>query len=274
MDWAASDSAPSLFSGDGDSILSVRRFSWSKPVAGDDPCVAPEVKSVAEAVERVKQIQRHVEINEPRGRHDGVACFNQLFHSVLTRLEEGLVHDYFADERFVSGLAVALANRYFNVLKNGRLRPESNPASWRVLLERRSDPDIAGILFTTGGLNALLNLDMSVALLATTYRKRFDRNLAEKHADYLKVVGLIVDEVDEIRGHFSTSLIRAIEPEVFNQVDTALRNWSVQEARDAAWMNAGLLKRLRDHRVDKVSFLCRLDELVGMTNSLLLAPAA
>lgn len=273
MDWAAGDSVASLLRGDAESIVSLRRFTWRGARPDSDPNRAPAVKSVSEAVERIKRIQEFVESNEPRGRHDGVACFNQVLHVVATRLLEGLRYGYFSNETFVADFTVRLANRYFEVLRTDQLEPESNPAAWRALLCRRDNPDIPAILFSTGGLNALMNYDVPVALFEASYRRRFDRHLAAKQDDYLKITGLIVEEVDEMREQFCTSLIRAIEPDVFDQVHAALQSWSVREAQNAAWRNAQLLKRLRDHRVDKAGFLSRLDGLVGMSNSLLLKPA-
>lgn len=270
MDWAASNALTSLLNGD--STFSLGRLPWRAAGRADNPYLAAGVRSVLEATERLKQIQHFLEAGEPRGRHDGVACFNQVLYVLTTRLGEGVSSGYFADARFVEDLGVRLCNRYLEVLQSEHLQAGANPVAWRALLERRDELEVPGILYAVAGLNALINYDLPGVLTDTLRRSRFHRTPPRQRQDYANVGDLAAQEVEEMHEHFSTSLIRAIDPQAHQQVSAALANWSVREAWDAAWRNAQLLLRLRDHGVDRKAYLQSLDGLVGMSNRLLLVP--
>lgn len=272
MEWAAGDALGILERAGREPLLSLRRLSL---VPGqyppECPYEAPAVRSVGAALNRSKQLQGYIEAHESRGRHDGISCFNQIFLVVASRLLEGLSSDYFSDPKFVADFTVRLSNGYFGALRSDRGNLDSTPACWGALLERRQDPQIPGIVFSVAGTNALLNYVVPSALFESLSRRRFERNAGGRRRDYNKVLQLFMDEAGELIEHFSTSLIRVVEPEAFDHVSRSLECWSIDRARAAGWRHAQLLGRLRDRPRDQLAYLAELDSLVSTANRLLLA---
>jgi len=51
----------------------------STVVTTTSPYNRPPVESIDEVIDRLEQIQAYAEAHEPRGQHDGVACFSYLY---------------------------------------------------------------------------------------------------------------------------------------------------------------------------------------------------
>lgn len=240
-------------------------------MASSNPLLEPAVATIPEAVARLDKIQDYIVSSEPGGVDDGVACFNFLYHRITARVHEKVQDRFFADERFIPTLDVVFANRYLDALRISAQALQNTPDSWRVLVKRRANRDIAGILFAVAGVNAHVNFDLPAAVVETCEQLNVDPDEGEQWADYRLINEIFEEEMEELRQHFLDKT-RQIDDRLLAPVLNAMGNFKVVVARDAAWNNARLIWGLRGVPFARKPFLERLDNLVGLAGHLILTP--
>lgn len=234
------------------------------------PFLAPPVKSVPGAIARLEQIQEFIEQSEPRGRHDGVACFNHLYTVITRRVLAGIEGGRFADAEYLTALDLAFVNRYLKALRLSVNRIASVPSPWRVLIRRRERQSIAAIQFAVAGVNAHVNYDLPSAVVDTSLVLGGDPDSGTRRSDYLIVNQIFAEEMQGLRQHFMNEMARVLDEKAFSQVLNVIGNWSIVEARDAAWRNAEILWALRRLGVSRSLFIDGLDRAFGLAGHLLL----
>lgn len=238
-------------------------MSNTRPMPNDSPLLAPPVISVSDAIVRLHQIQTFIEDTVPRGRHDGVACFNHMYLVVTTAVVEGIEQGFFEDAEFVSVLDVAFVNRYLAALRADASGSEA-ARSWRALLESRADPRITALQFALTGMNAHINFDLCSALVAAVVQLGSEPGSGTRREDYERINRILAAEMDGIRHHLQTRFEDWIDDHVLGEVDDILGKWSIDAARDTAWGNGQLLWCIRDEPFQTGLFLGGLDRLVGL----------
>ena len=210
-----------------------------------------------------------VEVELPAS--DGVARFNYLYLKV-TQSVDGATHTgTFEDPEFLTALDVGFAGLYFNVLDASRAGT-TLPRCWAPLLADRADPHIAPIQFALGGLNAHINHDLVLALVSTGASRGVALDTdSPQHRDFMKVDGVIAAVEAQVKAEFLTGLV-GVADEVLGRIDDVVANWSVTEARDAAWTHAQMLWQVRDHPDLTAAFEDALDGTVGFAGRGLLIP--
>lgn len=195
---------------------------------------------------------------------DGVACFARLYLEVTEGVAERLRGVTFADPAFLARLDVVFAERFFTGLETSR--------AWAPLLEARSRKHIAPLQFAIAGMNAHINADLPVALVATCSELGLD--LESQHADYLRVNAVLRGVEAAVREEYVPKRLRFLDRLLhrFDKVDDVVATWSVERARDAAWANAEVLWTLRAEPELTRSFLLALDRSVGLAGRGLLLP--
>jgi hypothetical protein len=229
----------------------------------DSPLLAPPVISASDAIVRLHQIQTFVEETTPRGRHDGVACFNHMYLVVTTAVVEGIEQGFFEDDDFVALLDVTFVNRYLAALR-ADAGGSAAPRSWRALLESRSHPRITAVQFALAGMNAHINFDLCSAVVATVLQLGAELGSGTQREDFERINRVLAAEMREIRHHLQTRFEDWIDDHVLGDVDDILAKWSIDAARDTAWDNGQLLWCIRDDPFPTGVFLGGLDRLVGL----------
>lgn len=203
---------------------------------------------------------------------DGVRRFNELYLAVTLEVARAEAESAtFEDPPFMSRLDVIFADLYFAAVQDdgaGR----SVGRAWSPLFERRAAPGIAPLQFAIAGMNAHINHDLALALVATT--KEFGLGLERgtpQHRDYLLVNGLLERVQDEIKERFTTGVIRDID-RAGGRVDDMFASWSVARARDNAWTQAQTLDALAGSDFLRAQFLAALGRNVGFAGRALLVP--
>lgn len=234
-----------------------------------NPLLRRRVDTPEQALARMAEIQDYLIGTQAGGERDGVACFNFVYHRITERvLESGRKA---RDGTFLMVLDVVFANRYFDALRAGARKLDSMPDSWRVLAKRRDDRDIADILFAVAGVNAHVNFDLPAAVVQTCERLGTAPDSGRQRQDYLLVNRIFAEEMEEVRQHF-LDRTRELDDRYLAPVLNAVGNFSLVEARNAAWSNAQLLWTLRGLSFARRRFLARLDNLVGLAGHLILTP--
>ena len=200
---------------------------------------------------------------------DGVRRFNELYLATTRAVAAQAAGAAFEDAAFISRLDVVFADLYFEALDD--LEAGRRPSrAWAPLFEARARKGIAPLQFAIAGMNAHINHDLVLALIATTQEFGYglDRDTAQ-HRDYASVDGLLQRVQDEIKERFTTGIVREID-RAGGTVDDILANWSIGRARDNAWTQAQILAAIGTNAFLRKQFLTALARNVGFAGRALL----
>lgn len=236
------------------------------------PYLSPPATSVPEVIGRLEEIQSYAEANEPRGQHDGVACFSFLYHTITLRVWEGLRSGRFADPDFVARLDVVFANRFFSALRADVLTPSAVPYAWAVLFDRRDNSHVTQIQFAAAGVNAHVNYDLAIAVADTCTEMASPPAAGQKHASYQEINRIFAEEMQFLREHFEGTWQRLIDKFALAAVLNKIDDWTVVANRDAAWEAAEHIWALRQRKHAEESFIRHLDDLAGALGRAILLP--
>jgi uncharacterized protein DUF5995 len=193
---------------------------------------------------------------------DGISCFNKLYLEVTKSVIAAEQNGRFTDVPFLSALDVAFGNLYFAALRqqDGGLAP---PRAWAPLFPARSRADIAPIQFALAGMNAHINRDLPVGLVDTFASLEIEMVRPSPQAsDYDKVNDVLAATESEVASEYFTPLMKKLDRD-FDGLDNVVANWSVREARAAAWVNGATLWSLRGSPALSQGYLDTLDGIVG-----------
>ena len=230
----------------------------------------PPVTSIAEAITRMEAIDASAPAS------DGVACFNRMYLEVTQQVDKDLGQQFFADPAFMTRFDVAFANLYFDAV-NAAAGQSAGPAAgqsavplaWRPLFERRGETGIEPIQFALAGMNAHINHDLPMAIVATCADLATTPTAGTHLADYQKVDGLLDAAEQSVRQSFESSTELAVDRHL-QAVEDLVCNWTINSARDLAWGNALLLWELRDDPFLRGLFLGNLAASAALASRLLL----
>jgi hypothetical protein len=223
--------------------------------------------TIADAIARMEAIDAAL------APADGVACFNRMYLEVTRMVGRNVAAGTFADAAFMSDLDVVFAGLYLSAVGDGSGSPARAPRAWRPLIERRSDPRISSIQFAVAGMNAHINRDLPVAVVETCRRRRTAPSVPPHHDDYRRIDPLLEQVEAQIRQSFEHGTIRQIDTHLA-PIENIVSNWSIVEARSAAWTNALTLWELRGLPALQHAYLSALDGTVGFAGRGVLVPIA
>ncbi len=225
--------------------------------------------NVSEVVARL----RAIEASAPSS--DGVVCFARLYREVTEGVAAQLDAHTFANGAFVEALDLGFAELFFTANAAFARDPHQAPHAWRPLFERRKRKDLTPLQFAVAGMNAHINRDLPVALVATCRTMGIDlREGSQEHTDYLRVNALLAKVEARVRASYLTGW-KALAGRIvhrFGRADDVVAMWDVRRARDAAWTNGMALWHLRDDPRLSAQFLESLDRMVGLAGKGLLTP--
>ena len=226
--------------------------------------------SVADVLARM----RAIETSLPRS--DGVACFVGLYREVTEGVADGLGRSTFADPPALERLDIVFADLFFAAFEREARDPSTVPAAWRPLFAARSQRGIAPIQFALAGMNAHINRDLPVALVAIwTELGAKPGSGSPQHADFVHINALLADvEAKLEKDSYVTGWLGRMDRLLHrvHRLDDVIAMWNVERARDAAWTNAEALWALRDTPPLAAEFLASLDRMVGFAGRGLLVP--
>jgi hypothetical protein len=200
---------------------------------------------------------------------DGVACFNRMYLGVTQQVKDRLTHGFFDSPAFMEHLDVVFANIYFAALDAAVNEQNSPPPAWAPLLEARSNRSIYPIQFAFAGMNAHINHDLPMAVVAACVDLATTPTAGTHLADYQKVDGLLDAAEQSVRQSFESSAELAVDRHL-QAVEDLVCNWTINSARDLAWGNALLLWELRDDPFLRGLFLGNLAASAALASRLLL----
>jgi hypothetical protein len=231
------------------------------------PPTPPAVTSVDEAIARMKQIDASLPAS------DGVACFNRMYLEVTENVNSRITQGFFADPEFLGALDVAFANIYFAAVDAIAGPADAFPEAWKPLFQARSKKGIYPIQFALAGMNAHINHDLPVAVVETCAKLGTSPEAGTHHADYQKVDALLDGAEQSVRESFESGAALAVDRRARIVLDL-VDNWSMNTARDVAWVNCLALWQCRGDAVLERATDDGLARTVAMASRfLLVAPA-
>jgi Family of unknown function (DUF5995) len=231
---------------------------------------SPPPAHVAEVIRRLDEIEAAAPAS------DGVVCFARLYREVTEGVRAELKQEGFADSRFLEALDVHFAGLFFSALDSYAQEPAKAPPAWVPLFAQRSRRGIAPLQFALAGMNAHINRDLPVALVATCRELALDlRESSPEHADFERVDTLLAQVETRVKSSYLTGWLAWVDRLVhrLRRIDDVLAMWDVERARDAAWTNAQALWALGGEPALAGDYLLALDRMVGLASRGLLIPA-
>jgi hypothetical protein len=229
-------------------------------------CAGKAPLDVAQVIARLEAIDAALPTR------DGIAWFTKLYLRVTQEVDAELPRSTFADPAFLARLDVAFANLYLSALKalvGGR---RGVPRAWAPLFACRRRRGIAPIQFALAGMNAHINHDLPLALVAVCEERGVDPLRARRqHADFLAVNAVLERSEARVKRWFATGFVGVVD-EALGRADDRVAMWDVARARDAAWTNAQALWALRPAPALRRRYLATLDRTVGFAGRGLLLP--
>src|SRR5262249_55305093 len=199
---------------------------------------------------------------------DGLACFNRMYLEVTRQVNSRLGQGFFADPAFMTRLDVALASLYFGVADAAE-GPAAVPLAWRPLVEQRANAGIEPVQFALAGMNAHINHDLPLALVATCAALATSPDAGAHFADYQQVDQLLNAAEQSLQESFESAPELAVDHHL-GAVDNLIASWTINSARDLAWNNCLLLWAVRDDPIARELLAGSLARSAALASRLLL----
>jgi hypothetical protein len=226
--------------------------------------MAVSLDTVPDVVARMRQLDTTLPAD------DGVAVFNRLYLDMTLLIEARLQDGFFRDPAFMERLGVVFAGLFLRAVDAGEAgRPV--PKAWAPLVADRTTPGIMPVQYAFAGINAHINHDLAVAVVQTCEERGLDPDDGPVHDDYERVNGLIAQIEAGIRRSFLSEAGREVDDRV-GPVVHLVSAFSIDKARDAAWVTTQTIWALR--RVERLhrDYLATLARSVGLAGRTLLTP--
>lgn len=207
------------------------------------------------------------------GDGDGLKWFNALYLQVTQAVETRILSAGFSDPKWLAELDVQFARLYFTALE-ASLSGQRPAGCWQALFDRRNQVQLARIQFAFAGINAHINYDLALALIATCQAtSTTPTHSSPQYADYTALNATLDSLIESSRQALNVRLLGDILPPVSTLEDT-IAAWSVSAARESAWNSAQLLWHLRSEPLLASNFMDTLDGLTTVASKSLLVPIA
>lgn len=222
--------------------------------------VAPP-RTVDDVIARMRAIDAELP------RRDGVAAFNRVYLEVTERVRDRIGEGFFRDPALMGRMDVEFARLYLDAYAAGNAPGGQAPPAWAPLFEARRRRGVDPVQHALAGMNAHINNDLALAVVTTCTRSR--RTPREVHRDYLQVNEVLASVVRPIRQSFlDERVVRAGAP--LSPLADLVSSWSLDRARDAAWVSACTLYEVRGARTLAAAYRASLARTVGLVGRQLL----
>jgi Family of unknown function (DUF5995) len=215
--------------------------STAAPLSADqqlyDLANGPAPVTIADVIDRMQAIDALLPSN------DGLKWFNRLYLMVTEQVDLHPPGGAWQSPAWLTRLDVVFAGLYFSAVA-GFLGGQSPPAAWSALFEARFRTGIDRIQFALAGMNAHINHDLALALLATDAELNVAPALdSPEHADYESVNNLLNTLMPATLTMLATDTLGVLAQDT-GKVGRLLAFWNICQARDLAWDFSNHLRSL------------------------------
>jgi hypothetical protein len=200
---------------------------------------------------------------------DGLKWFDWLYLQVTQAVETRVAAGGFNDSAWLAELDVQFAKLYFNAL-NAALTNAACPGCWAAMFSCRDQSRIARIQFALAGMNAHINHDLPLAVVATCKAT----NTAPQHGtpqynDYTAINSTLDALIDTAKQTLNVRLLGDPLPAV-SHLEDLIAGWNLAAARESAWNVAEGL--WQDGPVGSGILMDTIDGLTTVIGKALLVP--
>jgi hypothetical protein len=228
------------------------------PVAVADQALYDLVSAPAPTtIHQVIQIMQ--QIDDCLADGDGLKWFNRLYLSVTQRVDLQPVGDW-KDPTWLVNLDVVFAGFYFRALADFLSGNGNVPSSWIAMFEARYRTGVDRIQFALAGMNAHINHDLALALLAVDEQAGVVPGPASpQHIDY-QAVNLLLNSVMPSDLQMLAADTLGVLAEDTGKIGRLLAFWNICHARNLAWDFAdhlrslpGVIRQVALHAQDQIT---------------------
>ena len=218
--------------------------------------------SIAQVIEDMRLLGAAMPAN------DGVGDFHRMYLHVTELVGAAAAARSFHDVAFMERLDCVFAGLYLDAC---RAADQTRSSAWQPLFALRAQPGTASLQYALAGMNAHINFDLGLALVRTCRQLGRTLDSPGVRADFLAINDLLGAAVQEVRESYLAGVAldadRAAAP-VLNVVG----GWSIEAARDAAWVSATVQWTLQDQTDAYAAYLSSRASMVGLVSRHLLTP--
>jgi hypothetical protein len=168
---------------------------------------------------------------------DGLKWFNWLYLQVTQAVENRVASGGFTDPIWLSELDVQFAQLYFNAL-SAALTGAPCPGCWEAMFSCRDQNRIARIQFALAGMNAHINHDLPLAIVATCKAQQITpQHGTAQYNDYTALNGTLDGIIDTAKQTLNVRLLGDPLPAV-SHLEDLIAAWDLGAAREKAWNTA------------------------------------
>jgi hypothetical protein len=208
-------------------------------------------------------------IDEALGNDDGLKWFNRMYLMVTQDVDFHPPDGGWKDADWLLALDVVFAGFYLRAIAGYLSGDGTVPISWQVLMAARHTPGIDRIQFAMAGMNAHINHDLSLALLATdAQRNVIPAPGSPQYVDYQAVNGLLNTLMPAELSMLATDTLGVLAQDT-GKVGRLLAFWDICKARNLAWDFADHLRCLTD--LPQAVAMNAQDQMTGVIGRAILA---
>ena len=225
---------------------------------------APAPGTIADVIARMESIDAVLAVN------DGLKWFNRLYLMVTQQVDLHPPGGAWQSPVWLTRLDVVFAGLYFNAVA-GFLGGNAVPDAWSAVFEARYRTGIDRIQFALAGMNAHINHDLALALLATDSALNVvPAKDSPEFTDYQSVNGLLNIVMPQALTMLATDTLGVLAEDT-GKIGRLLAFWDIRAARNLAWDFADHLRSLSG--IVRDAALDAQDALTGALGRAILAVA-
>jgi hypothetical protein len=241
---------------------------WAPVDAEMAEVLATPPDDIAGVLIRLTRVQEILDSLPPTPAASRVACFNSLYHTITDRVASSLRGPEVTDPEFLELLDVEFAKRYFDALRLWGMEDDTTPDVWEVLFRRAHDKRVSALAAAMLGVNAHINHDLAIALIATWVELGPPTD-GLIHPDYLLINQIFYEEIPPLRRRFANRLQMRLDALVGD-----LDDWSqevlVTATRSRAWNQAERMWLLRHDPDDFAQAMLTMDRAAAFIGEALI----
>jgi hypothetical protein len=224
----------------------------------------PEATTVDEVLAKMQQIDGVLADN------DGLKWFNRLYMMVTEEVDLRPASTW-KDAVWLDRLDVVFAGLYFKAVASFVSQSADAPNAWDALMEARFRGGIDRVQFALAGMNAHINHDLALALIATNQESNINPNrLSPQYVDYDAVNQLLRDVTPRALNVLATGILGQLAQDT-GKVGRLLAFWNIVKARDLAWDYADHLRQVSG--IQRQIGLTAQDQITGVLGRAILVCA-
>ena len=246
--------------------VTARGWAPAQDKMADAIAVPPD--DIAGVLTRLVAVQEILDGLPPSPVAHRLASFNSLYHTITDRVATSLRGPEVADRDFLELLDVEFAKRYFDALHRWGREDDTTPDVWEVLFRRAWDKRVSSLAAAMLGVNAHINHDLAIALIATWLEHGSPEDDLI-HPDYLLVNRIFYEEIPPLRRRYANRMQMRLDRMVGD-----LDDWSqavlVTVTRNRAWNQAERMWPLRQDPDDFAEAMLAMDRAAAFVGEALI----